>query len=324
LSILALAAAALLSVNAQASPDDRPDVDGCIATMRARALQTNNRPADIIRTEIEVGAAKCVDPGLSDTAAAAIGAVNADLARVASAFLSNTLGLGAYRALRADRIHKLALIQADSELQQELATGDADGDFVPDRIDQCPGSPNDRPTDDRGCPVRVATDDGTAREESDLRGVLRRALVLVNHNCVGSPAPATPTALEWGHGTQRRLGSAGFNVAVTRVSNVPAGCEVFYEIQFRFSEPRAIGMQPIKFQTVVFAQSENLVAERFRAVFPLPVGPPPLTPGRAEVIKNLTDYGQVLWRVRAATGSNMVSDWSSFSDEGHVANGVDG
>jgi hypothetical protein len=118
----------------------------------------------------------------------------------------------------------------------------------------------------------------------------------------------------------------GFNLAVAKVSGMPAGCEIFYEIQFRFIDPNPGDptLPPAKHVTVVFAESEDLLAEPTHAVFGLPVGPP-LSPGRTQARQAFfSEYFRVTWRVRAVTGSTQASAWSAPVTQGPAPGGVEG
>ena len=305
------------------------DIDGCLATARARATQQFQKDGlpDAARHLLEIEAAKCFDPTLSAAAAHAVGTVHAERARLAHKFLGGELSLSAYRAARKDRSRKLTVLEADPKAQRALLAGDADGDLVPDAMDRCPRTAADVPTDARGCPIPVRPGATDTADERRLRATLAQSRTLFNRSCLEAPSPAIPAPLEWGRGRQTKFNTIGFNVAVSKVERQPDGCEVFYEIQFRFVDPNPgnPALPPTKIITIVFSDSEDLLADPVRAVFGLPVAPTTLSPGRAQVREAfLREYFRASWRVRAVNGANGTSAWSGFVTQGPAGAGVDG
>jgi hypothetical protein len=300
----------------------------CLAEARDRATVAFKQGAsrEAARRQLEIAAAACLDPTLTPDAAHLVGTVNADRARFARDFFEGKLSLAAYRAALDDRRDKLARLLRDPNQQRELVEGDADGDLVPDRRDRCPGTPDGTPTDAQGCPLKLTPQDQDKRDERTLRATLAGARFLYNRSCDGAPAPRIPAPLEWGRGQQKKLGTQGFNLAVAKVSGQPAGCEIFYEIQFRFIDPNPgnPALPPAKIVTVVFSQAEDLLTDPARAVLPLPVGPP-LSTARSEAREAmLRQYFRATWRVRAVNGSNVASKWSPFVTQGPASGGVGG
>ena len=273
--------------------------------------------------QIEIEAASCFDPTLSPAAAHLLGTVNADRARFARDFLEGRLTSAAYRAALEDRRRKLSHLLRDPRGQKALLDGDADGDLVPDSRDRCPRTPVGTPTDDRGCPSRPASGGGNDGEDARLREILAGARYLYNKSCDGAERPHIPAPLEWGRGSQTKHGTMGFNIAVSKVRGQPAGCEVFYEIQFRFFDGSP-SVPPSKIITVVYSESEDLLSDAERAVFGLPIGPP-LSPARDAALEAfIRQYARATWRVRAVNGSNLPSPWSPFVTQGAASGGVHG
>ena len=327
---LLLCASAPARLGAQAAPSRPRPSPGlrCVAEARDRATRAFEQGAsrEAARRMLEIHAAACLDPSLTPAAAHLVGAVNADRARFARDFLAGKLTLTAYRAALRDRRDKLARLLRDPDQQRELVEGDTDGDLVPDRRDRCPGTPDGTPTDAHGCPLPSTPRQEDPREERPLRATLAGARFLYNRSCDGAPSPRIPTPLEWGRGPQTKLGTWGFNLAVAKVSGQPAGCELFYEIQFRFIDPNPgnPALPPSKIVTVVFSEAEDLLTDAARAVLPLPVGPP-LSTARTEAREAmLRQYFRVTWRVRAVNGSNVTSEWSPFVTQGPAPGGVGG
>ena len=311
------------------TPSGRSRIDTCLAEARSRATDAfRKQPSqEAARLQLEIDAATCFDPKLSPAAAHLIGTVSADLARLARDVISGSRSLASYRAAREDRQRKLAESLADPKQQDALLAGDADGDLVPDSRDRCPKTPVGTPTDARGCPIPVRPGANDERDERSFRATLAGSRTLYNKSCNDAPRPNIPSPLEWGRGPQTKLGSMGFNLAVAKIGGQPAGCEVFYEIQFRFIDPNPgnPALPPAKIVTIVFSASEDLLADPVRAVFGLPVGSMALSPAR-DVVREafLREYFRASWRVRAVNGANQTSPWSPFITQGPAVAGVSG
>jgi hypothetical protein len=328
--VLLLIGFAAVRLGAQAvAPSPPPSTSAqCVAEARerARAGFKEGDSRERVRRQLEIDAAQCRDPKLTPATAHVMGTVNADRARFARDFLEGKRTLTAYRAALRDRTGKLARLIRDPDQQRQLVAGDADGDLVPDGRDRCPGTPDGTPTDARGCPIRTRPGPEDQRDEERLRATLASARFLYNPSCDGATPPRVSSPLEWGRGAQTRLGSAGFNIAVAKVAEQPAGCEVFYEIQFRFVDPNPGNpvLPKSKYVTIVFSGREDLLSDPSRAVLPLPVEVP-LSPGRTEAREAmLRQYGRATWRVRAVNGSNLTSAWSPFVTQGPAPGGVSG
>jgi hypothetical protein len=305
-----------------------PAVSTCLAAARAHAAAALEGGAErtAARQQLEIEAARCFDPSLTPAAAHAIGIVNSDRARFSRDFLDGKMTLAAYRAALDDRRSKLARLLAHPPSQDALQKGDADGDLVPDLADRCPKTPDGTPTDERGCPRRVTTDPSDTRTEGRLRETLAGARFLYNPSCEDAPRPQIPVPLEWGRGEQTKHKTAGFNLAIAKVSGQPAGCEIFYEIQLRFIDPNPgnPALPPSKIVTMVFSGGEDLLTEPRRAVFGIPMNVT-VSPARSEAREAFArEYFRATWRVRAVNGSNRTSPWSPFVTQGPASSGVQG
>lgn len=313
---------------APASKTPKSAVDTCLAAAREHAAASLKKGAtrEAARLQLEIEAASCFDPSLTPAAAHAIGTVSSDRARFARDFFEGKMTLSAYRAGLDDRQSKLERLLAQPAAQSALLKGDEDGDLVPDSEDRCPKTPYGAPTDERGCPRNVTPDPKDIRDEEQLRATLAGARFLFNPSCEGAPRPQIPAPLEWGRGPQTKHMTAGFNLAVAKVSSQPAGCEVFYEIQLQFIDPSPAnpGLPPSKIVTMVFSEREDLLTDPRRAVFGIPMNVT-ISPARTEAREAFSsEYGRATWRVRAVNGSNRTSAWSSFVTQGPTASGVQG
>ncbi len=329
-TLLRYAAGFILATSATANAAvTKEDTEVCLSEARshAAAAYAKTRSAIDARKQLEIEAARCFDPALSAEAANAIGTVNADRARLAQQFVTRKLTLTAYRAARKDRTRKAAALLSDPKAQRDLLAGDADGDLVPDAADRCAKTAPDAPTDARGCPIPVRPGADDEEQERKLRATLEGSRTLFNRSCDNAPRPEIPSPIVWGRGAQTRFNTQGFNLAVSKVDGQPQGCEIFYEIQLRFTEPNPGNplLPPAKIVTVTFSQSEDLLPTAGHAVFGIPVGNMTLSPGRAIAREAmLREYFKISWRVRAVNGSNQTSPWSPFVTQGPAPAGVPG
>jgi hypothetical protein len=131
--------------------------------------------------------------------------------------------------------------------------------------------------------LNLPPDASDARNEAVLRRTLAGARFLYNPSCEDAPRPQIPVPLEWGRGPQTKHSTAGFNLAIAKVSGQPAGCEIFYEIQLRFIDPNSgnPALPPSKIVTMVFSGGEDLLTDPRRAVFGLPMNVT-ISPARTE------------------------------------------
>jgi hypothetical protein len=315
----ALAAAAFAAAAPAASADA---VDDCLDKARAGAVQSiqNGATDESARRRLEIAAARCQDRRMPRATARFIGTVHYDRARFALDLLQGQMTLAQYQAAADDRRRKFAARRHDLAYHLALRR-DRDRDLVPDPADRCPGTPFGQPTDDHGCPV---VDPRPPGDDASFRRLLAGATTLYNPSCKDAPRPLVPLTLEWGRGQQTKHGTTGFNLAVTRVGGMPPGCELFYEMQFRFIDPANAQLPPWLYTSVAFSATEDLLAEPMRAVFGLPLNQP-LSPGRTQTLAAFnTQYLRVSWRVRAVTGSGVASPWSPYVTQGPAPGGVDG
>jgi hypothetical protein len=316
-------AAALASTLALAAAAQSADpVESCLALARdhAKANVAHGMSDVAARERLEIDSALCHDPGLPPATARFIGIVNSDRARFAFDLLRGHTTMAVYLEAVDDRRRKLADHRDDLAYHTALQH-DADRDLVPDSQDGCPQTPFGHPTDDRGCPVPPRQRPG---DDARLRRILSNAKTLYNPSCKGAERPAMPIPLEWGRGHQTKNGTQGFNLAVTKVGGMPPGCEIFYEIQFRFIEPANAALPPSMHVGVAFSESEELLGLTNRAVFGLPMGLA-LSPGRTKARDAFaTQYFKVTWRVRAVNGSSVASPWSPYITQGPAGGGVQG
>ena len=270
------------------------------------------------RKALETAFALCEDPGRSPENAAFLGAFNSDYAHLGLMFVMGQLSPSEYRALQADRRRKYEAMVPSRAAQQTLAAGDADGDLVADRIDHCPNTPYGMETDDNGCPEGHAPQGDPA-----ITRALAGTTVLYNPSCKDAPPPIMPVPLQWGRGQQTIHATQGYNLLMTRSGGQPPGCEIFYELELRFTNPGLAGAPPVLYTHMVMREAEDLLGATGTATFGLPVNQP-LSPGRTAVRDAMGVYSTVSWKVRAVNGSQVASPWSAVRTAGPASSGVKG
>lgn len=248
---------------------------------------------------------------LDADAAKLLGTVTVDLFRLAKLVTDGTISTTDYLTIVRDRRAKLFRAQNDAAYAQATAAADTDGDFVPDSLDQCPNTPDLSPTDANGCPRQQNPNEPPPPQGPDLqlvRGLLQGTNVLADKNCEGAPVPDLPQPVKIGYGDGRA------NVALTRVTNQPAGCSVLYEVDVRFMNDdwEALSLLGPKYPHMLFRASEELPGGMpagvahfgFTALDTADLG------NRKIVASFLGQYQHVDWRVRAINGNGLKSVWS--------------
>lgn len=288
------------------------------AVARGVAVKSQGGSDAQARKALETAFALCEDPSRTPENAAFIGTINADYARLGVMFATGKLSPAEYQVAQGDRRRKYEAAVTSRYAQQALASGDADGDLVADRNDRCPGTPYGVGTDDVGCPNTP-----TPRGDSAISGALAGTTVMYNPSCKDAAPPITPVPLQWGRGSQTKLGTDGYNLLVTRSGGQPPGCQLFYEFELRFTNPGLAGAPPVLYTHMVMREDEELLGAAGTATFGLP-GNQPLSPGRTAVRDAMGLYSTVSWKVRAVNGSQVASPWSTVRTAGPASSGVKG
>jgi hypothetical protein len=289
----------------------------------AACMQSANSQADLWKQqginqnviEKNYQALLAICSGDNHAAAAFIGAANFDYARYARLVSKDLITTGQYIALWRDHNRKLRLARTTPNWILEYVKGDADGDLVPDSMDRCPGTPDLTPTDDAGCPVREVPPGPSSQ---DLHTALNSLNMISSKACDGAPAPEGSSPLKFGYDKEAMdsilnpLASfkGTFAFAVSKVTNQPAGCPVFYQVEVRWSNP-AFPPQPDQVFNLVYRESENNDPLQnpnrmvFRAAYNAP-GPF----GQAYMADLTKWYLTCEVRVRAMNGDGLSSGWS--------------
>ena len=243
------------------SPTDT--VPGRGSASRAADAFRKDRSPEAARLQLEIDAARCIDPTLSPAAAHAIGTVNADLARP-GARLRRRHALARRVSRRPRRspeeARRLARRPRRSRTRCCAATPTATSSRT--AIDQCPKTPAGAPTDARGCPVRVPPSaDDHARGARAARDAGGGAHPVQHARATTRRARASRRRSNGDAASRRRPASTASTSPIAKVGGQPPGCEVFYEIQLRFIDPNPgnPALPPAKIVTIVFSASEDLL-----------------------------------------------------------------
>jgi len=169
--------------------------------------------------------AKC--SGMTDPCAGFVGAANADLAWLGRAVLSGSMQPAEYLARVRDRTRKMRESRKTPAMCAAFAAGDADGDLVPDADDECPDTPSLDRTDARGCPDTTPLP--PAPSAAEVEKAAKALTIPVSKACVDAPSPGPASVVKAGLSPDGQ----SYLLAVTRASNQPAGCEVFYQVGIR-------------------------------------------------------------------------------------------
>lgn len=295
-------------------------IDAAAARARARVQAGRERADRTYQSEIVA----CYGPGAGGAALAFAGASNVDYYRLAQMLASRRLSAAEYVARVRDRTRKVRLALRDQARLRALLRGDADGDLVPDRNDRCPDTEDLAPTDGRGCPPREEPQqppDGhrpAAVSTDDVLAILGKMGLAATPACAEAPVPTVSEPLRAGVDPADRN---AFLIAVTQVTNQPAGCPHFYEVDFRLSTP-AGNLPPVIYSETVFREADAA---------PQP-GPPRSILLRRSLLDPARNQGDELglilhffdvydvreWRVRVVGGGGLTSGWSPWRRETQV------
>ncbi|MBI4511203.1 MAG: hypothetical protein HY698_16340 [Deltaproteobacteria bacterium] len=296
---------------------DLSEDDPCItaAGKKAEAWKTAGVSPAEIETRFQAALARCA--GATDAATARfIGALNVDLFRTSQLLIANSISPTKYLLAVQDRGGKARLAQKDSTWAAAYVKGDADGDFVPDARDRCPGTADLTPTDANGCPRRIPQRQRPiAPDPQSVRQILNSFNLVVDPRCKGTPVPPTPRPVKVGYGDMAT------NIAVTRVKNQPAGCLVLYEIDARFMNPgwESNFERHPEYPHFVLRSTEEVPGGSIPAgVIRFQVrGDDTRDFGNRAIFASLLgQYEEISWRVRAINGNGLRS---TFSDWQHLS-----
>jgi hypothetical protein len=243
----------------------------------------------------------------SNATAFFIGTLNREYHRLAHMFISHALDSSSYLGLVRDRSAKSKRARNQKNYVVWFGQGDQDSDFVPDRLDTCPGTPPATVTTPNGCPDPVH---GRPRapNDSDVRWALEQYKMPVNPACYDAPAPAAPQAIKLGYNNVDRT---TFKLAIVPVPRQPVECPIYYEFNVTIQTPFVQNGLPIALYTgFAFQDTETIELGSARAVFQI-------TAADAGDKKVVFDSFDILtgahWRVRGVTGAGLAGPWTAIA-----------
>jgi hypothetical protein len=238
----------------------------------------------------------------SNATAFFVGALNREYHRLAYMFVMHKLNSSSYLGLVRDRSGKMKRARHDATYVDMFAQGDADGDFVPDRLDRCPGTKVNAVTTPDGCPdPKIAGPKAPA--DRDVRRALSYYRLDVTPACYDAPPPDVPQPLRLGYTS----GRTAFKLAVVPVERDPEECPIYYE--FNVTMVSMLGPGNPVYRGYVFKDSENTNGGSGPAVFEIPS----TIDGASKYLFILADlFTGAQWRVRAVNGAGVASPWSTY------------
>jgi hypothetical protein len=292
-------AALTLSHTTSASAGPAEAECSALASARLAGWKAAGLPSDEIDRRFRLAVVACASPAVDSVTAVFMGQMNFDYFRLATLLVNQTIGSGEYELRLRDRARKRGLARTSPGFLAEWMAGDADGDFVPDTRDQCPGTADLESTDNRGCSSSYRPPgygpDPLVHDILDKMGVMR------SPGCDGAPHTAMPTPL-----SMTFVAGGELHIVVSRPPNQPAGCEVFYEIS-----ADSPGWAPSQgrhyYSHVVLRDSESVGTDPDRVEFHLDwnsVGE------RLILMQHFVTSFHTTWRVRAVNGNGLASDYS--------------
>ncbi len=237
-------------------------------------------------------------------------AANFDYMRLGRQFLSGSVAPDDYLARVRDRSRKLRLARTVPGWADALSKGDDDGDFVPNDRDTCPNSPDLSLTDDHGCPQQGPLPKAPSREE--IEKAKEAMHVAISPPCRDAPPPSFATPLQIG---RDQNDPDSFYIAVSKSSDQPPACPVFYDIRIRSERSsffaQTSGAAHFYF---VFRSSDNVdhsPAVQFRNVFRVRKQNVPRWNDLVASAIEPSDREDRIAQVRMVNGNGLSRGWSA-------------
>ena len=269
--------------------------------------KSENKPADQIEKLYQSELARC--GGAQNGVAEIIGAANFDYTRLGRLFLTEHITPPEYLAKVKDRSRKIRNAIADESWSNGYVKGDRDNDLVPDDRDRCPDTPDLTPTDDSGCPQNGPLPPAPSVEE--VRRARDALQIVIGPACRDATVPTISQPLQIGIDSNDQ---DSYLISVTRVTNQPAGCTVFYEISLHLKRHSLFGGAKETDARVVFRASENIdtsAAAAQRQVFRIRKATFPLWNELIRTAIEPNDIAEKHIKVRAVSGNGLSSGWSA-------------
>ncbi len=257
----------------------------------------------------------CTAPGKSTCATSLIGRANVDYTTAALQVVAQTFSPAQQIALERDRTRKLMNAQADAALADSICAGpDSDDDWVPDKIDKCPGTKALAATDEDGCPITKLPDAPSAIK---VQQALERVNIMIDPKCHGAPKPATVSGAAF---YTSGISSIETFITSTAVTNQPPGCSVWYLFEIRGLSAFTGAPSAAPFM-VAFRDAEAIAHVANDPSNPLV--PPGFIQfaalneqaGTRGTLGSLSDPGiRISFRVQAINGAGARGQWSDWKE----------
>jgi len=250
--------------------------------------------------------ASCAGPGAKPCRTFVQGESNADRVIAANRLKDRLMTPQVYLAVMRDRTRKIRAARDNETRACELLMHDADKDLVPDSQDDCPNTPPLTATTDNGCtdPTTPVLPDGVTPEL--VWDYLAKVNIVHDRNCTEAEVPnLSPPAGAFFFPSKPEKGET---IRVIPVSNQPAGCSLFYEIQ---ALRRIPGAPPKNYYLVLRSTRGNLIRPDLLEFRLLPDDPGVYGEWGREV-KPTDGGGVIVYRARTTNGAGAQSRWSEF------------
>jgi hypothetical protein len=120
-------------------------------------------------------------------------ALNKEFRRLLLAFGNGALDGTGYLVAAVNLVHQIPRLRSDRVYATAFLSGrDADGDYVPDDFDQCPGTPRGVFVDLHGCPITTTIPRG---DDKTLRFLLTNLALFYSNGCLDDHH--TPASPQW-------------------------------------------------------------------------------------------------------------------------------
>jgi hypothetical protein len=296
----------------RSAPDDESsDAGACVerAEQQVAVWRSEGKTEPEINRQFQVELAHC--SGVQGACAAVAGAINVDFAWLGRQVLSHAITPVEYLARVRDREAKLRATRATPAMCDAYQRGDQDGDLVPDESDRCPNTPNLSPTGADGCPD--TTPPPLAPSAAAVDDAAKALKIPLTQKCQDAAVPNRSSVLRLG---LNPLDDDSFLVEVSGVTNQPAGCPVFYEVEIRLTNSSFFsGSQSQNSVRRVFRPADALQTPTATAgAIVFQFRPGPSVPWNELVDAGIepSDHAIKNLRVRAVNGSGTSAGWSSF------------
>jgi hypothetical protein len=312
LIVLALLIAWLLLKCGHEPTPPPPTAGDCYerAEQMVATWKKEGRDAAAIEKLLQAELAKC--SGVAGNCAAYVGAANADLAFLGRAVLSKSMSPADYLGRVHDRTRKMRESRKTPGICEGYAKGDDDGDLVPNDRDKCAGTPNLERTDSTGCPDTTPLPPAPSAEA--VEKAAKALTIPVSKACVDAPLPQLTGALKAGVSPD----GLSYLFVVPPITNQPAGCEVFYQVDIRMrNKSFFLQLNTNNVYTKVFRAKDTLtgpLAHPTAMTFELKKADPTV-PWRELTFRAIEpgDIGQRYFRVRTVNGNGFSQGWSAYT-----------